>query len=244
MVYICGMIRTAIKGLVDMLLPRLCPVCGRATEHSPLCAGCLVALPRCDYQECRQRLLPLLDAAVCPPGVVASWTPYRHDSPGGLLIRNMKYHHRPRSGFEMGRIFASELCASDFFAANGLPAPAGIDVLLPVPLHWTKMLHRGFNQSRAVALGMAEVLGARVADNLVAIKGHGTQTHKSAAERVANIKGSFGVVDAHALDGLHVAIVDDVITTGATMTECILALGRSGAQPASLSLLSLGLVPK
>lgn len=226
-----------------MFVPPVCPSCGRRIEDRSdvMCRHCMVSLPRCTAGYCRSRLLPLLDAAPCPPGIVASWSPYSHDSLAGALIRSVKYYGRPKAGVELGRIFGCELASTaDFNSSWGL-SPDDIELLLPVPLHWTKLIGRGFNQSRCIAMGLAEALRADVAENLKAVKPHRTQTHRTAAERVSNVRGSFMLVNPQDLQGRHVAIVDDVITTGATVTECIIALGKATARPASLSVLSLGL---
>lgn len=231
-----------LNGILDLFAPRLCASCGRRLDgHHPVCVHCLTSLPRATRSACESLMLPLLDAAPCRPGVAASWLRYVHDGGGARLIRSIKYGCRPATGRALGRVFGYELLGSTEFAGTGRPGAADVHVLLPVPLYWTKELHRGFNQSREIAVGLAQALGADVSDALVAVRPHGSQTRRSAAGRAANVRGSFALDGASALDGLHVAIVDDVVTTGATVTEAVLALARADAKPASLGILSLGL---
>ena len=129
------------------------------------------------------------------------------------------------------RLYAAELQASGVLA--------DIDVLLPVPMHWLKRMRRGYNQAEEVARGLGAVTGIPVGDNLVARRGHSTQTHLSQHDRAANISGRFSVVAPDELADLNVMVVDDIITTGATMIEAARALASTAV--ASLSLLSLGL---
>ena len=141
----------------------------------------------------------------------------------------LKYGGERRLGDAMGRELAQVLQA----------LPERPDALVPVPLHWTRRLMRGYNQAEEIARGMAAVFGCDVGDNLRALRRHSTQTRRSANERFTNISGSFAVVNPRELDGLNVVIVDDVITTGSTMADCIRAVGESSA-PASINVLSLG----
>lgn len=235
--------RRLIYEILHMLSPRLCPGCGRRLESCEpmLCIECLLGLPRPPHQFVEMQLRPLIELAGCPVGIVASWTYYIHRQAGALAIQAIKYNGRPGAGRDAGRIFAAEIMANpEFTQAEGV-RPTDIDVILPLPMHWTKELMRGYNQSECIARGIASVWGCRVGHNLYASKPHSTQTRRSRYERQANVRNIFALRDADELDGLHVCLVDDVITTGSTMTDAILALARAGARPASLSILSLGL---
>ena len=122
-------------------------------------------------------------------------------------------------------------------AADGLAGR--FDVLLPVPLHRDKLLKRGYNQSLEIARGLAAELGCDVGDNLVALRPHSTQTSRSGYERFANVSGTFGLKMPGELEGLRVAVVDDVVTTGSTIHDCIAAIARQST-PASVSILTIG----
>lgn len=114
----------------------------------------------------------------------------------------------------------------------------GVDLLLPVPLSYSKMARRGYNQAERVARGISQVTGIAIGDNLVA-RTHKTQTRRSLFERMANVEEIYHVENADELDGLHVMVVDDVITTGSTMSANISAI-HSAAPTARISVLSVG----
>lgn len=232
-------IRHTVGRLTDLVLvPPVCPVCGAplADGGAVMCSGCAMNLPMC------QRLGPelldsraVLDNARMPLGMVRAWFNYDPESDYAELIRKLKYRDSPNLGTRMGRLFGLELCC------GAIPDQAfsELDVLLPLPMHWTKRLRRGYNQTEYIARGLASVCHARVADNLVAVRRHSTQTRLSGSERARNLQGCFELRRGHELDGLKVAIVDDIITTGASMSEALLALMHSSS-PASVSLLALG----
>ena len=114
----------------------------------------------------------------------------------------------------------------------------GVDLLLPVPLSYSKMARRGYNQAERVARGISQVTGIAIGDNLVA-RTHKTQTRRSLFERMANVEEIYHVENADELDGLHVMVVDDVITTGSTMSANISAI-HSAVPTARISVLSVG----
>lgn len=231
-----------LRLLVDgYLLPRTCAVCGRRLHESEhvMCMPCTAGAP-----VCRQRGVMLIDRhdaidnAAMPVGIVEAWMLYDPESPYAALIRSAKYHSRPDLARELGRLLGRELLSRGY--APGTLRPDDIDVLLPLPMHWSKELRRGYNQSAEIARGLAEVTGAAVGDNLVAVRPHRTQTQLSHSRRAANIKGCFELRHSDELWGLNVAIVDDIITTGASMGEAVMALSRGMPAAASVSVLALG----
>ena len=102
----------------------------------------------------------------------------------------------------------------------------GIDFIIPVPLHYTKLASRGFNQSQYLAQGIANATGLPVIKALKALHEHSTQTHKDAAERLKSTQGMYGARKRYCveLSSKHVLIVDDVVTTGSTLLACATAL--------------------
>lgn len=224
-----------LKALLDTILPRRCTVCDSTliAGEDVMCLDCLMKLPATritDYCDnvIHERLVslrpPLAKAAAC--------FYYRHESQYVRLIHDTKYNGRPRVGRTLARMHARELAADGFFE--------GIDMLMPVPLHPLKEFMRGYNQSREIALGLSEVSGLPVADNLRADGWHGSQTRLNARLRRLNARGRFKVVDAGELEGMHLLVVDDVITTGSTVLAALEALHR--ASPGSqLSVYSLTL---
>ena len=232
-----------IRHLFDTyIVPRTCPVCGAtlAPHEGPMCMECLIKLPVCTKSgpEIFDLRGPIVNGA-SPFGMAAAWYSYDPASPYARLIRNAKYNDSPRLARTLGAMFAAEQLRRG--TAPGQIDIRDIDVLLPMPMHRSKRLKRGYNQSEEIALGMAEVLGLPVGDNLVAVKPHGTQTRLDNTRRAANIKDCFDLHDGHELAGLNVAVVDDIITTGASMTEAATVLSLRAPDAASVSYLALGL---
>lgn len=146
-----------------------------------------------------------------------AWFFYTHDSPYAHTIHLFKYHGRKKLAFELGKMMASEIMASGFFN--------GIDCIIPVPLHKDKERQRTYNQSEWIARGIAEESKLTVITNAVErTKYTTTQTKKTANERFENMKGVFKTKHKDGLIGKHVLLVDDVMTTSATLTACADAL--------------------
>ena len=111
--------------------------------------------------------------------------------------------------------------------------------IVPVPLHRWKLMRRGYNQSDYIARGIADVTGIEVSHSLVASRGHATQTARNSYQRWVNAGSVYELRDGASVAGRHVLLVDDVITTGATLLACCEAIHR--VEPsARLSVLALG----
>lgn len=220
------------------LLPRTCAVCGNllTEKEEDVCFGCMASLPRhrLTGPELFENPAALTNAPF-PVGIVRAWYSYNPSDEYASIIRKGKYDDRPAMLRRMGAIFARDLLMS-----SDSQAVKGLDVLLPMPMYVLKRMRRGYNQSCEIAAGIGDVLDIPVGDNLVALRGHGTQTRLGFRERSVNIRGCYACRNVEELEGLDVAIVDDVITTGASMSEAMFALAWSGAKPASVSFLALG----
>lgn len=218
---------------VDSVFPRTCRICGQSLTIGErlMCVGCMTDLPRTylhkiDFNTLHQRI-----AGSQRVDIAAGWFFYYSDSPYARLIREAKYDDRPATAHALGRLYGAEL------ASDGLKGR--LDVVLPVPLHRDKLIKRGYNQSLEIARGIASELDCPVGDNLVAVRAHKTQTRRSGLERYKNVEGSFDVRHPEELDGLAVVIVDDIITTGSTVLNCINAIA-SKSNPSSVNILSIG----
>ena len=142
---------------------------------------------------------------------------YRKGSDFRQILHQLNGGGRKELGATMGRYMASELLPSGFFK--------GIDVIIPVPLHKKKQQLRGYNQSEWIVRGIAVVTGISVnTESIIRRKNTETQTRKSAFERWENVDGIFELHSSEPLQGKHVLVVDDVLTTGATTVACASAL--------------------
>jgi ComF family protein len=215
--------------LADLLYPRLCAGCGSAlspTERQ-ICPSCLAQLPRTGYSfrptdnEIRRRF-----AAQVPVSHAAAGFVFEAEGRLQHIIHHLKYHYRPSLGVHLGELLAHETSA-DF--------GVGADALVPVPLHPRKQAQRGYNQSERLAVGLGRVWGTPVAARCVQRTIFtASQTGKTRPERFANMEGAFV---AKAVEGKCVIVVDDVVTTGATLAAVLQALHAAGA--AELRVLTL-----
>lgn len=226
-----------------VLFPRVCANCGCTLVGGEryLCMECEVAMPRTDFHlrpdenPLHHRLLGSLEPL--PRGVprlmverAAALFFYIRGNPYTELIKRAKYHRQPEIDLYLARRYAAEILPSGFFE--------GIDAVMPVPMHWRKQMRRGYNQADYVARGVAEAAGLPVLHNLYARSPHDTQTRKSQTERTINVAGIFAVEHPDALSHRHILVVDDVITTGATLLSCCQAL-HYAAPTARISVLAL-----
>jgi ComF family protein len=142
-----------------------------------------------------------------------AWFYFRKGSAFQEVLHHLKYNHRPDIGIFLGKQFGYELRRSPVFVKP--------DLILPVPLHRRKQRSRGYNQSEMIARGLSEAMEIPY-DGKALVKSRitSTQTRKSRFERWVNVSGKFEVRSAETIAGLHVLIVDDVVTTGATLEAC------------------------
>jgi len=213
--------RTWWRDLESLVFPHVCEVCGRQLVDGEelLCTYCNLAMPRTnyhivDFNDVHHRL-----AGSVHVERAASWFQYRRHSKYVKLIHKAKYYDRPEIARIMGRMYAREIAPSGFFD--------GIDVILPVPMHVFKELKRGYNQAAEICDGLHDVTGIPLGDNLKAMHGHSSQTRRGAYGRYLNVSGLFGVIDAVGLTDRHVLVVDDVLTTGSTLSACCEALVKA-----------------
>lgn len=224
---------------LDLLYPALCPVCALRLgtgRRDPLCGACWAGIERIGPPGCGTCGVPfaLFEGAVAlPPGVAVECGACIADPPAydyaraaahyrGPLreaLHALKFRGRRALGQPLGDLLV-ECCA--------LPRP-GLDAIVPVPLAATRERERGFNQAGLLAQRLAPALGAPIrARWLVRVRSTPPQSDLGAEERKANVRGAFAA--APDVAGHHVLIVDDVLTTGATVAECARALRAAGAR--------------
>lgn len=207
-------------------------MCGEklAGHERFVCAACLETLPRTGYH--RRQLNPMEErfAGVFPFDKATGHFFYQRDSALAELVQDMKYKGFPGIGEMLGELVAGELYPTGYFADT--------DVIVPVPMHGVKKMLRGYNQATLIATGIGKATGLPVRESLKAVRAHRTQTALSRRERQENTRGLFSLAEGHGLEGKGVLLVDDVCTTGSTITSAAEALKDSGHT--HLSIVTLG----
>lgn len=198
--------------LIDFLAPQYCAFCGVPSEgtEKSICVGCYVDLPWAEV------------AATPLPGVFeCSLAILNYEFPIDVTIKAMKFN---RKLFYVPA-FAEVLCS----ATPSLPND--IDAVLPVPLHWRRKARRGFNQASEIALPLARLLNVPVVRDVKRRKATPFQSGLGADERARNLRRAFVVQKT--LPYKHVLIIDDVVTTGATLAHLAKALLANGLEKVS-----------
>lgn len=229
-----GWLASWLRDLADTVYVPVCHVCGvQLTEGERyVCRQCLDNLPRSGYH--RHEMNPMEErfAGLFPFERATGHFLYSRGSEVAHLVHDMKYRGFKGLGEVLGARVGEELYGTGFFA--------GVDAIVPVPMHWFKRARRGYNQVDSIAAGLSAATGMPVVGALRAVKGHGTQTALGREARLANARGLFAV-DKGALGaagGSHLLLVDDVCTTGATLASAAEALWK--ANPSALTILALG----
>ena len=211
------------------LLPGQCLLCGIASGRKrDLCTDCQEALPF-NQPACSRCALPLTTPAVCgqclvkPPAFNHCIAPLRYAYPVDRLVNSFKH----RGHFSRGTLLAESLVAA-IEAAQIEPEYTLPDLLVPVPLHWRRQFTRGFNQAGWLSSYLSRRLAIPVDQRLLSRHRHTPhQQGQSRRERLSNIRGAFQLNASVA--GKHIALVDDVMTTGTTVDELSNLLTGAGA---------------
>lgn len=207
-------IRLWWHSLCDTLFPRHCVVCHRrlALSERYVCAVC-------------QRKLPVFPSSYTDNTITDAFLGhlpvekgtamfyYNHESPYRQILFELKYRHCPQIGYAFGKAWAQHLAPQSFFE--------GIDMLIPLPLATKRKWKRGYNQCEWIARGIAAVTGIPIRTDIVrrAIA-NPTQTHLDKEQRRSNVNDIFQLQQPDAIENKHILLIDDVMTTGATLISC------------------------
>ena len=204
-----------IEDFVSLFFPHYCLACSgpMVKGENILCTACLTELPKTKYHlqnenPVRNRLLGRL-----PLKHGWAYLKFRKSGIVQHLLHQLKYNNHPEVGVRIGKAYGLELFQSGF--ANEF------DLIVPVPLHRSRMRQRGYNQSAKFAEGLSQGLNIQWDESIsVRTQSSSTQTRKSKADRWENVKDVFSVREDTPMNGKRILLVDDVITTGATLEAC------------------------
>lgn len=204
-----------LRDLINLIFPATCAACGNVLLNNEriICLSCNYNLPRTNYHLEPDNPVELIFWGRVRIEYATAFYFFNKGSKFRHLIHELKYNGRKDIGIELGKIFGYEIMASDGFRTT--------DLIIPVPLHLKRLKKRGFNQSECIARGISEAMNKPMDTySLIRTVYSSTQTRKTRYDRWLNVEGIFRITDPTALSGKHILLVDDVVTTGATLESC------------------------
>lgn len=207
--------RDWLHSILNLFYPRVCAACGETLlkDEETVCLKCRYLLPKTGYELNPDNPLAQTFYGRVKFHAVTACFFFAKSGKVQHLIHELKYKGNKEAGVFLGQQLGDTIKDAPLFQ--------GIDYLIPVPLHPKREKQRGYNQSLMIAKGINEVTGIPIGDKyLIRAVNTATQTKKSAEERYKNVKDIFEVRFPEELEGKHVLLIDDVLTTGATLESC------------------------
>jgi ComF family protein len=223
-------LKPLLTDFIALFFPSYCFGCHDGLVHGEeiLCTACVAELPRLDYYTSDDN--PITNRFVARLPIKHGWALLKFQKSGIVqnLLHELKYNNHPEIGIKLGKILAAN--ASE----HGLGSE--FDLLIPVPLHKSRLRIRGYNQSGMIAKGISEVLTTPYDDScMIRLAATKTQTKKSKVDRWENVNEVFQVSKPDHIRGKRILLVDDVITTGSTLEACARKLLDAGASELSIA---------
>lgn len=211
-----------VRRLFEFVFPHYCKVCGRRLDPSEeqLCISCYLGMPRLEYE--MKSINPAERLLLSEKSLVRASSMFLYDKESEYrnIFFHLKYWRHPKVGRWLASISARELQEKGFFE--------GIDCIVPLPLTYWKEIRRGYNQCEHIAKGIRKVTGIPIINNAVKREHeHIRQAGLGKFQRYKNAQDLFKVTDPSLLQGKHVLIIDDIITTGATLRSLIDVMEQS-----------------
>lgn len=207
-----------IKDLVNIFYPKICAACAETLmkNENILCTKCRYELPRTNFHTDQENEVARIFWGRVHIEYATAYFLFQKGGRVQKLMHKLKYRGEKEVGIELGRIIGRELRLTPFNQ---------IDLIVPVPLHKSKKYKRGYNQSELIAEGIGEAMNKPVnTSTLYRNVANPTQTRKHRYDRWTNVEDIFIIKDTEALRNKHILLIDDIITTGATLEACASAL--------------------
>ena len=207
-----------LNDFFSLLFPDLCVVCNShlVNQENLICTKCLYNLPKTNYHKEIDNPVSQLFWGRTKIELATGFFSFSKGSKYQKMMHKFKYQSNKEIGYVLGKSFGNYLNNSEF---------KNIDLIIPVPLHKSKLKKRGYNQSEWIARGLSESMQKPLdVKSFIRSVATETQTRKSRFDRWKNVENIFRVIENEALKGKHVLLVDDVVTTGSTLEACANAI--------------------
>lgn len=220
-------IQLLLSDFIDLLFPLLCLGCKQSltANEQILCAKCRINLPETNQH--RQSYNSILLNKFAGKVPIRFLLPYVYFNKGSIvqkLIHSIKYKGQKEAAREIATWYGHQLKTETIITEE-------TDMLVGVPLHISRMKQRGYNQADWIAEGLSDALGVPMrTDILIRREFKESQTQKSRLDRWENVKAVFSVINEEAVKDKNIIIVDDVLTTGATIEACATELLKAGCR--------------
>ena len=214
---------------MHLLYPQICFGCGtdQVEKAMPLCQQCIQYLPCTDFFSIKENPVEKIFWGRVPVQYAGALLFFTKDSLVQTLMTQLKYHHNKKVGILFGQLMGEAIAAEEKFKQ--------IDLIIPIPISASKIHSRGFNQSEVIAMGMQQVWHRPLLkDVLIKRSWSNSQTKKNRKARLQQLPDLFYLQKPTSIEGKHILLVDDVLTTGATLEAAIASL-MTGS-PASVSI--------
>ncbi|MBT1703112.1 ComF family protein [Chryseosolibacter indicus] len=215
---------------VSLFFPHYCVSCHNALVKGEdfICTKCILDLPRSNYHLDRENPFFVKLSGRLSVLYVMSFFKFVKGGKVQRVLHSLKYKNKPEFGRMLGRVYGNELMNNGF--------KDKFDLIVPIPLHRSRFKQRGYNQSEEFGIGLAEVLQIPCRDEfLVRTTQTETQTRRSKLKRWQNVKSVFEVTQAEAISGKRILLIDDVVTTGATLEAAGQALIKANCKELSIA---------
>jgi len=207
-----------LNDFFNLFFPDLCIVCNShlVNQEELICTKCLYNLPKTNYHKEIENPVSQLFWGRTKVEYATGFFTFSKGSKYQGMMHKFKYHGNKEIGYVLGKSFGNQLRNSVFNQ---------VDIIIPVPLHKSKLKKRGYNQSEWIAKGLSETIKKPLdIKSFIRSVATETQTRKSRFERWKNVEKIFKVTNENALKGYHILLVDDVVTTGSTLEACANAI--------------------